>query len=543
MRSTRYKKLVSIAMVLAITCSLNGVIASAEEINATNIVSIENAGVASTIPEKYTAKYTSVKDQVKEGVCWSFAGIGAFEGYLEAKGLGDYDLSEEHAKWSASADSEGYGWLLSPDSGAPSKVMPGYLVSGKGPILEVDLPYDVENISNKPSISEDKIKFDVSEIEYITGAEAVKNAIMNYGGVASTYYADQSYSTPDLKSAYCNKVATVNHGIVVIGWDDNYSKDNFNEACRPQNDGAWLIKNSWGTETGDAGLTWISYEDANILTTRSGTVNYAIKTAQKHDVNRKLYQLDECGAVTTFKTQEKFQSVIYANIYDFDNEYKTLSSVIFENTNVGTKYKVYYAPLKDSKIDLENKVELGSGTISFAGYIEVKTNSFSVPSGKGAIMVELQDVSGNTSIGTERDTLVGGQTGYKAKYQTGESYMIANDYQYDLNESSFNYGGNFSIKAVTYKEGIKEPVDDSKDPVNNPTGTPAEDSTEPVNNPTGTPVENPTDTVNDGTEKPEQPEKDNNEVKAGDNNKALGVGFMMMISFALTCLKVKKTKY
>ena len=447
--------------------------------------------------------------------------------------------------------------------------MPGYLVSGKGPILEVDLPYDVENILNKPSISEDKIKFDVSEIEYITGAEAVKNAIMNYGGVASTYYADQSYSTPDLKSAYCNKVATVNHGIVVIGWDDNYSKDNFNEACRPQNDGAWLIKNSWGTETGDAGLTWISYEDANILTTRSGTVNYAIKTAQKHDVNRKLYQLDECGAVTTFKTQEKFQSVIYANIYDFDNEYKTLSSVIFENTNVGTKYKVYYAPLKDSKIDLENKVELGSGTISFAGYIEVKTNSFSVPTGKGAIMVELQDVSGNTSIGTERDTLVGGQPGYKAKYQNGESYMIVDDYQYDLNQY-FEYGGNFSIKAVTEKEGLEEPVnnstgtptedptedpseqvngstgtpaEDSKEPVNNPTGTPAEDSKEPVNNPTGTPVKNPTDTVNNGTEKPEQSENENNEVKAGDNNKALGLGFMMMISFALTCLKVKKTKY
>ena len=535
MRSTRYKKLVSIAMVLAITGSLNGVIASAEEINASNITSVQGAGNASTIPAKYTAKYTSVKDQVKEGVCWSFAGIGALEGYLEAKGLGEYDLSEEHAKWSASPDAEGYGWLLSPDSGAPSKVMPGYLVSGKGPILEVDLPYDVENISNKPSISEDKIKFDVSEIEYVTGAAEVKNAIMNYGGVASTYYADQKYSTPDLKSAYCNKVATVNHGIVVIGWDDNYSKDNFNEACRPQNDGAWLIKNSWGTETGDEGLTWISYEDANILSTKSGTVNYAIKTAQKHDVNRKLYQLDECGAIDTFKIEDKLESVIYANIYDFDSEYKTLSSVIFENTNVGTKYKVYYAPLKDSQIDLENKVELGSGTISFAGYIEVKTNSFSVPSGKGAIMVELQDVSGNTSIGAERKTLVNGQAGYKAKYQNGESYMIIDNSQYDINEYC-QYGGNFSIKAVTEKEGLEEPV-------NNPTGTPTEDSKEPVNDPTGTPVKNPTDTVNSGTEKPEQSGNDNNEVKAGDNNKAFGVGFMMMISFALTCLKVKKTKY
>ena len=38
----------------------------------------------------------------------------------------------------------------------------------------------------------------------------------------------------------------MDHTVVIIGWDDNYSVENFNENQRPTENGAWIIKNSWG---------------------------------------------------------------------------------------------------------------------------------------------------------------------------------------------------------------------------------------------------------------------------------------------------------
>lgn len=45
---------------------------------------------------------------------------------------------------------------------------------------------------------------------------------------------------------YHNNEEYPNHAVTIIGWDDNYSKDNF--VSKPERDGAWIVKNSYGTE-------------------------------------------------------------------------------------------------------------------------------------------------------------------------------------------------------------------------------------------------------------------------------------------------------
>ena len=65
----------------------------------------------------------------------------------------------------------------------------------------------------------------------------------------------------DKKNYYCPTLYETNHQVVIIGWDDNYSKDNFKE--QPPKNGAFLIKGSWGTEI-NKGFVWISYYDKSI---------------------------------------------------------------------------------------------------------------------------------------------------------------------------------------------------------------------------------------------------------------------------------------
>ena len=80
----------------------------------------------------------------------------------------------------------------------------------------------------------------------------IKTAILNYGALAASYYLDidniDGYYNPETYAQYINESITPQHAVSIIGWDDNFSKDNF--IITPPGDGVWIAKNSWGTEWG-----------------------------------------------------------------------------------------------------------------------------------------------------------------------------------------------------------------------------------------------------------------------------------------------------
>ena len=89
------------------------------------------------------------------------------------------------------------------------------------------------------------------------GTEAIKQQLMEKRGVLISFCADTSRPSEDTKQQgkyisynwahYTWQKSDPNHAVTIIGWDDTYPKENFIEGHQPPADGAWLVKNSWGS--------------------------------------------------------------------------------------------------------------------------------------------------------------------------------------------------------------------------------------------------------------------------------------------------------
>lgn len=78
----------------------------------------------------------------------------------------------------------------------------------------------------------------------------IKEWIMQKGAVEANFYFSESYlnKTSSAYSYYCGEDLTSNHAILIVGWDDYYSKSNFKNDSRPSYPGAFLCKKSWGSD-------------------------------------------------------------------------------------------------------------------------------------------------------------------------------------------------------------------------------------------------------------------------------------------------------
>lgn len=87
----------------------------------------------------------------------------------------------------------------------------------------------------------------------IIDTSAVSAACYNFG---KCYYKSNGMNT------YCeyNYYGELGgHAVAIVGWDDSFSKENFNSECQSPNDGAWLCKNSWSSGWGNDCFLWMSY--------------------------------------------------------------------------------------------------------------------------------------------------------------------------------------------------------------------------------------------------------------------------------------------
>lgn len=243
--------------------------------------------------EKYDARdkniITPVKNQNPWGTCWAFSTMSLMETSLIMQGVAnqdEIDLSERHLAYFTA--NTGYDALGNASEDTITPPTEDYYLNSGGTITNAAMrlmnwqgaaaeeAYPYSNEAELPEIiapEQAQEKVAVAKEFYIIPTKGVsvedevtviKNMIKTYGSVWWSYHHDDRFMNYDTGAYNCNEALQINHAVTFVGWDDTYSKENFTSGCKPENDGAWIVKNSWDTWFGDEGYFYISYEDLSL---------------------------------------------------------------------------------------------------------------------------------------------------------------------------------------------------------------------------------------------------------------------------------------
>ncbi len=195
------------------------------------------------------------------------------------------------------------------------------------------------------------------------GVDAVKEQLTKGRAVAVAFYADSSRPDETVGHKYINTDTwahfnydntSLNHAVTIVGWDDNYSRDNFLADHKPESNGAWLVKNSWGSETEDfpnyndswglldengkhTGYFWISYYDRSVQRFEAFDFESSADTA-----GESIDQYDYLPQASTLAPASNTGKISTANMFTATED-RTLTAVSCMTTvpNTTVTYDIY----------------------------------------------------------------------------------------------------------------------------------------------------------------------------------------------------------
>jgi C1A family cysteine protease len=272
-------------------------------------------------------KLTPVRDQGTCGDCWAFAAMGSAESVLtpgESRDFSENNLKNRH----------GFDWGHC--DGGNGDMSTAYLARLDGPVNETDDPYNAVSNVSPAGLPLQKILTKAVIIPpraSFTDNDAIKQAIIDYGAVQSSYYASSStsYYRAATASYYYNGASTSNHAINLVGWDDNYDRNNF--ATLPPDNGAFIVRNSWGTGWGQSGYFYLSYYDSKI-----GYNNYQFRGLEPATSYATVYQYDPLGKTSGLGYGNP--TAWFANIFTASGT-ESIAAVAFHAASAGSTYDWY----------------------------------------------------------------------------------------------------------------------------------------------------------------------------------------------------------
>ena len=301
---------------------------------------------------------SEVKNQGFMGACWAFGNLAALESAFMKYANVTYSFSVNNMQNSMLQYSK-YGRITAVEGGRPFSGI-AYLIDWLGIYPDEYDGYDELGKISSLYLTPDDIHIQnvvVIPARKTTGDnDLIKMALMKYGAVATSHHADFD------KSKYFNGVAQyytgdkpADHTVCIVGWDDNYPKDNFK--THAPGDGAWIVKNSWGTDWGDGGFFYVSYYDTSFAADDN------IAFILTNDTYNRIYQND-VGGLGEWSDDAKY----YANAFTAEaDELIAAVGTFFEKE--GQKYEF---TISVNDVDVYSQ----KGVSEFGGYATIKLNKF-----------------------------------------------------------------------------------------------------------------------------------------------------------------------
>ena len=406
-----------------------------------------------------------VKNQNPTGLCWSFAIITAseiaymHEQYMNGQELVAVELSPTHFGYffynrindplENTADDRNrivnskYDYR---DIGGDNMYSMQAMANWMGLADEDKAPFSSETETLEPGLAYDN-DIIIENADFLDNTDDVKTAIEEHGAVAADMYFNSRYMDYNTGAYYDYRGDSYNnHVITIVGWDDNYSRNNFNSSGSsnlriPESDGAWIVQNSYGESWGDGGYFYISYSDCSL----GNAMALDMQPADTYDYN---YQYDGNANNMSYITLSSGEKA--GNIFTVpEGSIQCLEAIGFTSWNLEQtecRVDIFTGTNKNMNPVSGEKVCSFNVTVEHPGF-----HTFELPEGDEVML------SGGTSysivLTATGDTEMGIESEYKisdVSFECGSEKNQSFIYSDDLNGWYDLYKDNTSVRIKGY---------------------------------------------------------------------------------------------
>ena len=435
----------------------------ADDNNIVQAAALESAYIPSGI---LTDSYPSIRNQSPYGTCWGFAPTSLAELSVLNNDGTLLDLSELHSVYFAyhytSADGKdgvkylptaGYNYL---SMGGDSSFIYHAYANWVGVADEKTAPYSGAAATLESGLSNDIAMNDSAHLRnfYIVNKadrKYIKQLIKEYGGVGMSYYDDNQYYDYSTNSYYSTVSDNTNHAISVVGWDDD-------KVTNSSNKGAWLVRNSWGSdEYSHFGYFWMSYDEPSIYDRVYALDCVSDTGSSDDDFYDHNYQYD-LSAYSQYGWIGTGTSSTIANIFTATGT-QLLKAVGVEtqNPNINYTVNIYTDIANSSNPESGTLVRTQTGSFTYQGFHTIKMdNPLTLTKGETfSVVIKLESMDGKSGAYyvMESNYNLGNAASWYCGAEKGQSFVYGNGW----NDTFERWKANVRIKAYTDDVQIQKP--------------------------------------------------------------------------------------